>query len=83
MNLKSMSAMSSDLFPGEGYVQPAKPTKFCRTCKHRERWQCGGTWIQYCGVRKSKRTKNGLLKIKVTLPACALYKEEIKNPKNK
>lgn len=78
-----MKMMKTDLFPGEGYVQPAKPTKFCRTCQHLERWQCGGTWIQYCGARKSKRTRNGLLKIKVTLPACALYKEEIKNPKNK
>lgn len=75
--------MDNDLFPGEGYVEKPKPTAFCRTCAHRQRWHCGGSIIQYCGVRKSKRTRNGLLKIKVTLPACALYKEEIKNPKNK
>lgn len=54
---------------------PPKPTKFCRTCKHRERWACGGSIIQYCGVRKSNRTFNGLLKIKVTNPACAAYEE--------
>lgn len=47
---------------------PPKPTAFCRTCKHRERWACGGSIIQYCG--------NGLLKIKVTNPACAAYEKE-------
>lgn len=55
---------------------PPKPTTFCRTCKHRQRWQCGGSIIQYCGVRKSNRTFNGLLKIKVTNPACAAYEKE-------
>lgn len=67
-----------DLFNGEGYVEPKKPTTFCRTCKHRERWQCGGSWFQYCGARKSKRTKNGLLKIKVNTPACAIYEQDEK-----
>lgn len=46
----------------------------CRSCDNRERWQCGGSVIQYCGVRKSNRTENGLLKIKVTDVACPLYK---------
>lgn len=52
----------------------AKPVETCRTCAHRERWKCGGSIIQYCGVRKSNRTFNGLLKIKVTNPRCELYK---------
>ena len=51
-----------------------KQTKTCRTCAHRERWECGGRIIQYCGVRKSNRTYNGKLKIKVTNEACASYK---------
>lgn len=46
----------------------------CLTCAHRERHQCGGTVIQYCGVRKSNRTENGQLKIKCKMPACAAYK---------
>lgn len=50
-----------------------EPTAFCRTCAHRQRWECGGSIIQYCGVRKSNRTFNGLMKIKVTNPACAAY----------
>lgn len=50
--------------------------KTCRTCSNRQRWECGGRVIQYCGVRKSKRTFNRLLKIKVTNQACELYKEE-------
>jgi hypothetical protein len=49
--------------------------KTCRTCVHRQRWECGGRVIQYCRVRRNGRTYNGLLKIKVTNPACALYKE--------
>jgi len=56
-----------------------KPTgSTCRTCEHRERWQCGGSVIQYCGVRKSNRTQNGLLKIKVTMSSCEAYKMENK-----
>lgn len=50
----------------------------CRHCEHRQRWQCGGKVIQYCGARKSNRTENGLLKIKVTDPACPLFKLEEK-----
>jgi len=55
-------------------TQPSKPANTCQSCTHRQRWQCGGSIIQYCGVRKSNRTNNGLLKIKVTDPACPLYK---------
>lgn len=52
-----------------------KTTKTCRNCEHRERWECGGSIIQYCGVRKSNRTFNNLKKIKVTDPACPLFKK--------
>lgn len=64
------------LFPDLPTPQPKYPDKFCRTCKHRERWECGGSIIQYCGVRHSNRTFNKLLKIKVTNPACDAYEEE-------
>lgn len=66
----------NDLFQGEGYIQPKKPTRFCRTCKNRQPWECGTRVTQYCGIRKSNRTYNGLLKIKVTNPACMAYKED-------
>lgn len=49
--------------------------KTCRTCRYRERWHCDSKVIQYCGKRYSNRTHNGLLKIKVTRPACGLYKD--------
>ena len=65
----------ADLFDGYGYVESKKPDKTCKTCAHRQRWHCGGSIIQYCGMRKSKRTFNGLLKIKVINPACELYEE--------
>lgn len=41
--------------------------------KHRQRWQCGGRIIQYCGKQKSNRTFNKLKKIKATDPACFSY----------
>ena len=51
--------------------------KTCRHCAHRQRWCLGPVRIgQYCGVRSSNRTHNGLLKIKVTNPACGFYKKE-------
>jgi hypothetical protein len=49
-------------------------TLTCNSCEHRQRHQCGGSIIQYCGVRKSNRTENGLLKIKCKTPACMQYK---------
>jgi hypothetical protein len=65
-----------DLFPG--FEQPALEKvkgKTCRTCMHRQRWQCDSKVIQYCGVRKSNRTDNGLLKIKCKNEACEGYEE--------
>jgi len=53
-------------------------TKTCNTCEHRQRWQCGGRVIQYCGIRKSNRTENGLLKIKCKTKSCELYKQQEK-----
>jgi hypothetical protein len=62
-----------DLFPLDN---PESNGNTCNTCENRQRWQCGGRVIQYCGVRKSNRTDNGLLKIKCKDQACPLYKEE-------
>jgi len=50
----------------------------CNTCEHRQRWKCGGSIIQYCSVRKSNRTENGLLKIKCKTKACLQYKPQPK-----
>lgn len=55
-------------------VEPIS-TKTCLTCEHRQRWECNSKVIQYCGVRKSNRTQNKLLKIKCKDIACNLYKE--------
>lgn len=52
-------------------------TNTCKDCEHRQRWECNSKVFQYCGVRKSNRTNNGLLKIKCKDAACALF-EEIK-----
>jgi|GEM_PF-2322899 len=54
----------------------------CRQCRHRQRWECEGSIIQYCGVRRSNRTENGLLHIKVTNKACYSFElEKIKEKK--
>lgn len=48
----------------------------CRVCINRQRTQCNSKVFQYCKVRKSKRTANGLLKIKCKDVACNLFKSE-------
>lgn len=60
----------NELFPIE-----TKEGLTCRSCEHRQRWECNSKIIQYCGVRKSNRTDNGLLKIKCKDQACVKYKE--------
>lgn len=47
----------------------------CNSCEHRQRWECNSKVFQYCGIRKSNRTNNGLLKIKCKDAACPLYKK--------
>jgi len=47
----------------------------CKNCVYRKPYQCGGRIIQYCGVRKSRRTFNGLQKTKVYL-TCHLFIEK-------
>lgn len=47
----------------------------CKDCEHRQRWECNSKVFQYCGIRKSNRTTNGLLKIKCKDKACALFEE--------
>ena len=58
-------------------LEPKEETKeTCRTCKNRQRWQCGGSVFQYCGARTSNRTDNGLLKIKCKDKACSVWEED-------
>lgn len=61
-----------DLFPLHKEKEPP-PHQTCKNCEHRERHQCGGRIIQYCGVRRSNRTSNGLLKIKCKTKACVMF----------
>lgn len=54
---------------------PEEATKeTCRSCKHRERHQCGNSIIQYCGILNSNRTQNKQLKVKCIYPACEHWK---------
>jgi hypothetical protein len=57
-------------------VMALDPTKTCRYCEHRQRWDFNGKIFQYCGVRKSGRTSNGLLKIRCKDKACKMFKKE-------
>lgn len=69
--------MNNELLEFE-VVEPTYSGLTCRTCYHRQRWQCYGDTkvFQYCGIRKSNRTMNGLLKIKCKNKACELYKKQ-------
>lgn len=53
-----------------------KPLKMntCRKCINNQSWKCNSKVFHYCGVRKSNRTENGLLKIKCKDIACTLFK---------
>ena len=62
------------LFEIPSKLQDKFPGKSCLHCENRQRHQKGGSIIQYCGVRKSNRTENKLLKIKAKNPACEQFK---------
>ena len=53
--------------------QVPNTTTTCKDCEHRQRWECNSKVFQYCGVRKSNRTSNGLLKIKCKDASCPLF----------
>jgi hypothetical protein len=75
--------MEATLFEIPVNVLTKQPDKFCRECLHRQRWQCGGTVIQYCGKRKNKRTENGLLKIKCKNVACCYFEKNFEKKADK
>jgi len=54
--------------------EPNKNDNTCKQCEHRQSWECNSKVFQYCGARKSNRTKNGLLKIKCKDTACIMFK---------
>ena len=63
-----------DLFTELGYIlQPEKPTLTCNKCKHNQAWECYSKVFHYCGIRQSKLTSNGLMKIKCKDVACNLF----------
>lgn len=53
--------------------RPIVNNNTCSGCEHRQRWQCNSRVFQYCGIRKSNRTDNGLLKVKCKNEACGLF----------
>ena len=66
--------MKLKLFDDTPFKHP-NADKTCRSCKFRERHQMGLSTIQYCGIRPSNRTENGLLKIRAKDRACPKYEE--------
>ena len=48
----------------------------CKHCAHCQKWECGSKFFFYCGLRKSNRTDNGLLKIKFNNEACLSFKKD-------
>ncbi len=56
-------------------IEPEYPNNFCRTCVNRVKrsYPHGTKVMQFCNIR-SGRNQFGLLRIKVTTPACNQYK---------
>ncbi|MBC7845569.1 MAG: hypothetical protein H7Y10_03655 [Flavobacterium sp.] len=48
----------------------------CLICEHRQEDKCHSKRFQFCGLRKSNKTKNKLLQIKSNDAACALFEEK-------
>lgn len=74
---ETLNLTKETLFLTEESVKKTKET--CRSCKNRISWEVGIRRIQYCEVRKSKRTFNKLQKINCKMPACNLYIKDLKN----
>lgn len=59
----------------------APSDKYCRTCKHRKRFELNEhsmKVIQCCELKPSRRSNSGYKTIKVTDLACNMYEEESK-----
>ena len=57
-------------------VDKIPSSKTCKTCKNKIFIQYySGKKFWYCSVRKSGRTENGLLKIRLKNSACSFHKE--------
>lgn len=54
-------------------LSPSLAKNMVPKCAYRQRWSVGNRTIQYCAIRASNRTFNGLLKVKVGDPACDGY----------
>ena len=77
--LKAYSAMDYDKFIAAVKTGAKQELPTCRTCKHCQRWELNDhstKIVQSCALQKSRRTGNGLKRIKVNNPACALYEKE-------
>ena len=58
---------------------PTPSAEKCRTCANRLSIEYrSGKRFQYCSIKRSRRTSNGLLKIKAGDTACESYKLETK-----
>jgi hypothetical protein len=64
-----------ELFDTTEFEREKPKGKTCKDCAHRQRHDCNSKVFQYCGVRKSNRTDNGLLKIKCKTEACYQFKQ--------
>lgn len=81
---KEFMAFVNDIMKKAIDLEPPPGTNFkCRNCEHIQAWRCNSKVFQYCGIRKSNRTSNGLLKVKCKNPACNLFKQkkELSNEK--
>lgn len=50
-----------------------KDKKTCRTCSHRQRWERGNRYFQYCELSSNSKTDNGLKRIRCKDAACDKY----------
>lgn len=76
---KNPQVKQQDLFTSETHKSTLnRPVRYCRTCKHRERWALNDfstKVVQCCNLQPSKHSNSGYKTIKVTNIACKNYEE--------
>jgi hypothetical protein len=71
----ALGGVMSELFVDLPKSEKPQRKEKCGSCVHIEKWEYGSTRCGfYCNAVKSKKTTNGLLKVKCKNTACDLFK---------
>lgn len=79
MDAKQLNLFTQEECTITSFIPPTRQLRYCRTCKHRERWALNdfsSKVVQCCNLQPIKRSNSGYKTIKVTDLACNYYEGE-------